>query len=59
MYNERGSRNFNKSVSVKNTMVRTSLNSQLTMNTVVQAKKIRELKENEVKKLHNRIALLQ
>ena len=59
MYNERGSRNFNKSVSVKNAMVRTSLNSQLTMNTVVQAKKIRELKENEVKKLHNRIALLQ
>ena len=26
---------------------------------MVEAKKIRELKENEVKKLHNRIALLQ
>ena len=25
----------------------------------MEAKKIRELKENEVKKLHNRIALLQ
>lgn len=39
--------------------MRSSMRSEMTVNTVAQARKIRELKENDVKKLHNRIALLQ
>ena len=57
MMPSKNSRNFNKSVS--HNPVRMSMASALTVSSVVQAKKIRELKENDVKKLHNRIALLQ
>jgi len=35
------------------------MTSLMSINTVVQARKIRELREQDVKKLHNRIALLQ
>ena len=35
------------------------MTSIMSVNSVIQARKIRELKEMDVKKLHNRIALLQ
>lgn len=36
-----------------------NLNSMLSVTSVLQARKLREIKEQDVKKLHNRIALLQ
>lgn len=36
-----------------------NMTSMMSVNSVVQARKIREMKEHDVRKLHNRIALLQ
>lgn len=44
-------RGFNQSINTVNTMQ--------SINTVIEARKLRESRENDVRKLHNRIAMLQ